>query len=234
MSTQTSTLAPAWARIIHRLSSLGVVETSYSNTLASHTEVGTYPRHIISAHEHSSQSIDGSTQWNFLNWQQGWIQRRQIQHAVENKFHFSSKKNTIFHQLRFLETTPNECLNCLLQLFSSGEDCPIVTRAPQPKKSGPHWRKISHILEHALATNRSNNTIKLTLYTEGGIIQKLMKGVELTESKGAFTLSDGKHNSIRLDSANIAHLQTKHQGKYLQTTLYNSQLRPQAVLKHCA
>ncbi|MFC5050201.1 hypothetical protein ACFPK9_06225 [Rubritalea spongiae] len=234
MSSQTSVLTPTWARIVHRLSSLGVVETRHSNTLATLTEVGQYPRHIISSHEDSSQSIDGSTQWNFLNWKQGWIQRRRVHHAVENAFLFSSTKSTVFHQLRFLQTQPNDCLNCLLQLFTSDDELVPVNHSSPSFRQGAHWRKISHILERALESQHTGNLLKLTLYTEGGIVQRRLKNSVLTESEGTFQLSDNSENTLHLHSGNISDLQTKHRGNHLETTFYNSNHNPQAVLQYCA
>jgi hypothetical protein len=233
MSSQTSTLSPSWARIIHRLSALGVVETRSSNDIASLSEVGAYPRHIISAGEDSSQTVDGSAQWNYLNWRQGWIQRRRMHHAVENQFFFSSNKNTVFHQLRFLQTKPNDCLNCLLQLFTSNEEIQPSTPISVPSTLGNHWRKLSHILERALESELSNR-VKFTLHTEGGLIKKSIRAIKLSETNGSFTLSDGEKNSLQIHSGNITHLQSEHLGDQIQTTLYNSQFTPQAILQHCA
>lgn len=230
----TSALTPTWSRIIHRLSTLGVVEAGYSNSIATFTEIGTYPRHITTASETSSQSIDRSTHWNFLNWQQGWIQRRRVHHAVESELLFSSYKNSVFHRLRLIETSPNDCLNCLLQLFASSEEIqPALPHSPV-RERGPHWRQIGHLLERSIEASKKTAKLDLTLYTEGGLIHKTVHSTELFEQDGSFTLSDQKSNSLRVHTGAITHLQTKHLGSNLQTTLFNANSTPLAVLKHCA
>ncbi|MEO1855891.1 MAG: hypothetical protein ABGY95_00815, partial [Rubritalea sp.] len=115
---KNNSLSPYWARIVHRLHTLGLVESSYANSISQVTEIGYYPRHITSANEAQSQSVDGSVLWNFLNWHSGWLKSHKTGSTKGAEFTFLSRSNKNFHRLRLLEAHHSDCLECILKIFS--------------------------------------------------------------------------------------------------------------------
>jgi hypothetical protein len=229
-----SSLNPCWARIIHRLHTLGVVESSYSNSLSKLTEVGRYPYHITSANESTSQSIDESIFWNFINWQQGLVTRGHSDSTIGTEFNFHSIKNTVFHSLRLLEQQHGDCLKCLLQLFSHQKP---ITEA-QPINISPHFEtsvsSLAHICEQALSKTRGANLLKVDILTEGGIVSKSIIARNLKIYKNQVRLVCDKETSLDLFAPAISHVQTSRVGNEIHTSLFNASHLPQTTLRICA
>ena len=229
MKSQTAVLSPYWSRIIHRLAAIGEVHTSYSNSVGTYTQLGQYPRHIISSREDHSRSIDGSTYWNYLNWLQGWIDKKPIQNGYENIIRFSARSQRVFHQLRLQELQPNECLQCLIQLFSTIQQPEHQVSSSPPIRDRRPQHALSHILELALSSANKTRGVDLTLITEGGHLQKKLHCNRISENDGAFAMHCKNRSTFKIH--NVAHLHSERKGKLLQTTLYNANCSPQAILQ---
>lgn len=231
MKADISFLSPHWSRIVHRLHSLGCVKSTYINSIGSLTEVGRYSRHIPSHSEHKSESVDGSTFWNFLNWYQGWVEKAEAGPAVPI-FSFSSTSRRVFHQLSLMEPHHDECLDCLLRLFATAEG--EREREPQVKRpripASAHT--VANILERAL--NHKEKSLKLDFITEGGLISKALK-VENLRVKGRQLLIDfSKKAELALDTAAISHVHRQRIRGVEHTTFYNGSNSPQLSLQICS
>lgn len=231
MNSDSSFLAPSWSRIIHRLHSLGCVKSSYINSIGSLTEIGRYPQHIPSYSESESQSIDGSTFWNFLNWYQGWIVKP-TDTTEGSMFSFSSINNQVFHKLSLMESHHDECLDCLLRLFATT----LVEREPSPQVKRPNrpasTHAVANILEQAL--NNNKQPLKLDFITEGGFISKSLF-VENLKVRGSQLLLEFRQKSaLAINVAAISHVQRQRMSNTVQTTFYNARNSPQLSLQICS
>ncbi|MFC4993465.1 hypothetical protein [Rubritalea tangerina] len=228
---KASVLNPSWSRIVHRLHSLGVVEARYTNAIAQITEVGKYPRHITSSLEDKSESIDGSTLWNFLNWQHGWVTQPKSPLGLGTEFAFLSSKHALFHSIRLLENQQDDCLRCLLQLFARAEPNHTKEKAsPQATPPIP-VQSLAHICELTLNRANQKSGFSIDLFTEGGIVSKRLKAADLTLNPDRVTLHCYHNTQIDLHPHSISYHQSIKRGSELHTTFYNPNHLPQACLK---
>jgi hypothetical protein len=211
-----------------------MAEISYANSLSKLTEVGKYPHHITSANEGRSQSVDGSTIWNFINWQQGKIKFGHDDSTEGTEFNFHSIKNNVFHSLRLLEQHHTDCLKCLLQIFSHQK--PITSI--QPKLPIPNYAttlgSVSSICEQAIAKITPFNKLKVDILTEGGMVSKNLSVNDLEVSKNYVRLLCDRETSLDLYATSISSMHTSQVGDEIQTAFLNSNGTPQTTLRICA
>lgn len=115
--TQTHILKPTWSRFMHKMHRLGRVYQEYSNSLATISTLGEYPRLIPSYDESRMSSLDDGNTWHLDTWQKGIIQTNPRLRRASISFY--SATGEIFYNIK--TTTPNQwdCLQCLIKLFSS-------------------------------------------------------------------------------------------------------------------
>ena len=228
---QSSSLNPCWARIIHRLHTLGVVESSYTNSLSQFTEIGRYPQHITSADEGKSQSIDGSILWNFLNWRRGCVKSQQEGSAQGTEFSFLSSRNTSFHSLRLLEAQHDDCLRCLLQLFSVNSPHEGPIRDAQLADHSVPLNSLAHICEQTLFRANRSRCFKIDMITEGGLISKSLTAADLSIHREHVRIYCKEGKTLDFFARPISHIKTQRIGNEVHTAFYNANHLQQATLK---
>lgn len=232
MNERASLLTPTWSRIIHRLHALGSVKTSYLNTIGELNEIGNYPQHIPSYNEKESQSVDGTTFWNFLNWHQGWVEQA-TNNTQGSQFSFSSINNRVFHQLSILEAKEDECLNCLLQLFAeSGEPEPLEEVIQMPSRPAP-IHAVANLLERAVErkVNGVGRDMKLDFITEGGLVSKKLRAKDLKLNGKFLDVEFTNDTTLQIDTAAISHVHNRRSQNIIRSTFYNATNSPQISLQ---
>jgi len=229
-------LLPHWARIIHRLHSLGKLETSYINSIATLTTLGHYPRHITDSSERSSTSLDGSIKWNYLNWKTGLIHTPSDQSDTGASINFFSLKNTPFHLIRLLESKENNhCLNCILKLFTSKKTKHPNQDLPQKNKSqGTSPESIWSVAEKITSSVARQADTQLNLITQGGIVSRKIRFQSINYKNKKIILSDEQNNHLTIDPQSTNRLHTKKTPHAIITTLSDQNQLPILHLKHCA
>lgn len=228
---ETSLLAPTWLRLIHRLHTLGIVESTFANSFCQFSEVATYPRHIANASELKSESIDGSTFLNFLNWHQGVVQHNISDSTLGTKFQFLSQRGELFHSLRLLESSHTDCLRCLLQLFALSEPANHDHHKSSLPQNSISPQQLALICELSLSKENRRQGFGMELSTDGGILSKQLSAEQLKLTPSNIILLCKNDTKLTLSPAAVSHLESKKLGKQIHTTLYNSNHIPQLTLK---
>ena len=228
---KTNSLSPCWARIVHRLHTLGIVESCYANSICQLSEVGRYPQHIASANERNSQSVDGSVLWNFLNWHSGWVESKKIDSSRGTEFRFLSSNNISFHRLRLLEAHHDDCLNCILQIFARNSTPEGIIQLQQQKNYSVPVNTIAHICEQSLTRTNRSSGFKIDMLTEGGVISKSIIAKDLSIHQGTVSIHCEEDKTFEIFSQSIAYIRSRRVGREIHTALYSSDNLPQATLR---
>lgn len=228
---KNNSLSPYWARIVHRLHTLGIVESRYTNSISQLTEIGNYPRHITSANEAQSQSVDGSILWNFLNWHSGWLKSHKIDSTQGAEFSFLSRNNTSFHRLRLLEAHHDECLNCILKIFANGSTNKEIIQPDRVLNHSSPVESLAYICEQSLSRANRNRGFRIDLLTEGGLVSKSLKARDLSINHESVRIHCEKEKTLELFPQSISHIQSQRIGREIHTALYNSNSTQQATLR---
>lgn len=229
MQNSAITLLPRWARIVHRLHTLGKLETSYINSLASLTTLGQYPRHVTAASEKSSASLDGSIRWNYLSWHTGIVNPTIKDSPLGRSITFFSRNKNPIHLIQLLDHQQDQCLECILKLFTSKIQ-KTTPCSPSPQHSSSHVSPESIWALAEKMASPQEPTSQVDLITQGGIISKKIHFNSLLYKNQKIILTDQQNHSLTIDPKNTARIQTtKH-----TTIIYNQHQLPVLQIKRCA
>ncbi len=223
----THVLKPNWSRLLHRMHTIGNIQHTYHNDIASINSEGIYPMLLPNAVEGKSIAIDGNHQWLFENWQHVTV--NVVPDYKQAHFQFTANDGEVFHQIRLTGKSQWDCFECLMKIFIKNRGV-STSKIPIPLvKSRSALNKVNrNITQVAKAVNREiirGKKVICSLPLAGTSILKDLEFKSLMTQFGTAMLKK-QDSRLILNPDAVHHHEIFQNRNEFVTTLFNANSQP--------